>query len=309
MNRIDRLFAILLLLQNRRVVRASDIAERFEITERTVYRDIAALAQMGVPVVSLPGVGYRIMEGFYLPPLVFTSEEASALYLGAAVMTASGNFVKAARGAIEKLNAALPERTRRSAQTLAEMVEFTLPKNAFNLEAPYLVQLRDAIVRRRTVHLRYHSRSGDRVTERDVDPYSLTTSQAAWYFSGFCHLRQDIRSFRLDRVDSLIVLRQTFSVRKDVLPAAPAEQHQVRLRVAPDQARWLRERQHYGFVGETAAPAGIEMIYRVETFAEIQPWILGWGASVEVLEPPALRDAVFAEAGAVLERRQRHETS
>jgi predicted DNA-binding transcriptional regulator YafY len=309
MNRIDRLFAILLLLQNRRTVRASEIAQRFEITERTVYRDMAALAQMGVPIVSLPGVGYQMMEGFFLPPLIFTSEEASALFLGASMLAASGNFREAADKAMEKLAVALPERTRRTAQSLAEIIEFYLPKNAFHLDAPYLVQLREAIHHKRVLRIRYHSRTENTLTEREVDPYGLTASQAAWYFYGYCHLRQDMRSFRLDRVESLVVLKQYFVVQSAVSAQSPSEPHTIRIRVAFDQARWFRERQHYGFIGEEATPEGIVMTYQVETFAEIQAWILAWGASAEVLEPPTLREAIFNEAEAILQRRQQSQTS
>ena len=87
MNRIDRLFAITLLLQARGRLRAKDLAVWFEVSERTIYRDIAALSESGVPVVSLPGEGYELMEGFFLPPLLFTSVEASALLLGAQMLT------------------------------------------------------------------------------------------------------------------------------------------------------------------------------------------------------------------------------
>lgn len=309
MNRIDRLFAILLLLQSRQTVRASEIAERFEITERTVYRDMSALQQMGLPVVAIPGIGYQIMEGFYLPPLVFTADEASALFLGASMLAASGNFVDASQNATAKLQAALPERTRHSAQTLAEMIQFFLPQKAFRLDAPYLTQLRDAILQRQVIHIGYYSRSENALTEREVDPYRIVASEAAWYFHGYCHLRQDIRSFRLDRVESMVVLKQHFEI-PDTLPTMVSpELHTIRLRVDSAQARWIRERQHYGFVGEKTTEDGMVMTYQVESFSEIQAWILAWGASVEVLEPPTLRDAIFDEAAAILQRRLVAESS
>jgi predicted DNA-binding transcriptional regulator YafY len=277
MNRIDRLFAILLLLQSRRTVRAREIAERFEITERTVYRDISALMQMGIPIFSLPGVGYQLIEGFYLPPLVFTPEEASALFLGASMVIASGNFAQAAQKAMEKLGVALPERTRQTAQSLAEIIDFYLPRNSFHLETPYLVQLREAILRQRVIHIRYFSRTENTLTEREVDPYGLSASQAAWYFHGYCHLRKAIRSFRLDRVESLSVLDKHFGMPSSIPAQAEAEPHTVRIKVDSTHARWVRERQHYGFTGEEVAPDGIVMTYQVETFTEIQPLDFGVG--------------------------------
>src|SRR5687768_10855679 len=105
MNRIDRLFNIILLLQTRRLVRAQDIASEFGITERTVYRDIAALNEMGVPVVSQPGEGYSLMPGYFLPPLVFTPDEAGALLLGANLLKASGNLTSEADRVVRKIGA------------------------------------------------------------------------------------------------------------------------------------------------------------------------------------------------------------
>lgn len=87
MNRVDRLFAILLNLQHKRRVRAQDLAREFEISKRTIYRDISALNQMGVPIVSLPGEGFELVEGYYLPPLMFTEKEAVALVLGSRLLT------------------------------------------------------------------------------------------------------------------------------------------------------------------------------------------------------------------------------
>jgi predicted DNA-binding transcriptional regulator YafY len=306
-NRIDRLFAILLLLQSRRSVHASDIAQRFEITERTVYRDIAALTEMGVPVVSLPGVGYQIMEGFYLPPLVFTSDEASALFLGAHMLAATGNFPEATTTAIEKFRAALPQRTRQTVQALSEVIQFHLPKNRFLLDAPHLIQLREAILERRVIFIRYHSRAEDALTEREVDPYGLVSSESAWYFHGYCHLRQDIRSFRLDRVETLAVLAKSFSVR--TFAPFNSDFQTIRLRVDPAAARWVRERQHYTFVGEQPVSEAFMMTYQVQTFAEIKAWILAWGASVEVLGPASLRNAMYEEAIALLQHYQPPETS
>jgi predicted DNA-binding transcriptional regulator YafY len=309
MNRIDRLFAILLVLQNRRTVRASEIAQRFEITERTVYRDIAALIEMGVPIVSLPGVGYQMMDGFYLPPLVFTPDEASALFLGAHMLTATGNFPEATQRAIEKLATALPRRTRQTAQGLAEIIQFFLPRNPFHLDAPHLVRLREAILQRRVIAIRYHSRLGDTVTEREVDPYGLTVSETAWYFHGYCHLRQDVRSFRLDRVESLSVLERSFDTPVSSLPPTIPELHTIRLKVNADAARWVRERQHYGYVGEEISSEIVVMTYHVELFSEIQAWILAWGAAVEVLEPSTLRLAIADEVAAMLDHYRPSETS
>lgn len=124
MNRIDRLFGILLILQNQPRVRAQDLAERFEVSKRTVYRDITALSEMGVPIVSLPGEGYELMEGFYLPPLIFTDDEAIALFLGARLLIqqAAGALTVKAEQALAKIAVALPQETRQRVEALTAII-------------------------------------------------------------------------------------------------------------------------------------------------------------------------------------------
>jgi predicted DNA-binding transcriptional regulator YafY len=298
MNRTDRLFAITLLLRSKRRVRAQDLAETFEVSLRTIYRDVAALSEAGVPIVSLPSQGYELMEGFYLPPLVFTPSEASALFLGTTMLAnqAAGQLPSHAETALAKIAAVLPNETRGQVERLTEIIEFYLPKERFNLDDPRLLTLRQAILERRAVWLCYHSYSGNETTERVVEPHSLTYSGSVWYVSGYCRLRQDSRGFRFDRIEQLRLLEEQFEART-VESAAP-EPVTIRVRFAESVVRWVRERQHYGFVEVEAPPNGdgFVMVYRVDAFSEMVPWLLSWGASAEVLSPGELRDQIRREA-------------
>jgi predicted DNA-binding transcriptional regulator YafY len=303
MNRIDRLFGILLQLQHRRRVRARDLAARFEVTERTIYRDITALSELGVPIVALPGQGYELMEGYYLRPLVFTPAEAGALSLAAQMLIsqASGRTAAAAQQALAKLTAVLPEMTRQQVELLVRMVQFVLPSTCFNLDDVRLSMFQQAILEQRCLFLRYHSYTRDETTERVVEPMRLTFSGEAWYLSGFCQLRQAERAFRLDRIDAWRLLDETFTPR--AVAASPSAPVVARIRFAPQAVRWVRERQHYGFQQEETPPDGIGVImtYRVDALQELLPWLLGWGAAAEALDPPALRDAQRDEAARLLE--------
>lgn len=292
MNRIDRLFAILLRLQSKKQIRAQDLAKTFEVSRRTIYRDIAALSEMGVPIVSLPGEGYELMEGFYLPPLIFTPAEASALFLGAHMLIgqAAGQLPADAERALTKIAAVLPHATRQQVERLNEIIHFILPQARFNLDDPRLVTLQWSILDRRVVHLRYHSHSRDEVTERDVEPHNLVYSDGTWYVNGYCRLRQDMRGFRLDRIDGLKLLKETFRPRS--VARAASEPIVVRVRFAENAARWVRERQHYAFQSEASVPGGVVMTYHLDALSEMTPWLLGWGASAEVLSPPELREEI-----------------
>jgi predicted DNA-binding transcriptional regulator YafY len=302
MKRIDRLFAVLVQLQGRRRLRARDLARRLEVSERTIYRDVAALSEAGVPVVALPGAGYELAEGFFLPPLVFTPAEASALTLGGRLLAvqAAGRVPDDARRALEKLAAVLPAETRRAVDRLTEVIELTARRRPFDLEDPRLLTLQETIRARRVVRLRYHAFGTGEVTEREVEPHRLQYAGGAWYLNAYCRARRDERSFRLERIDALEVLAETFAPRADRAPAGPParEPALVRVRFERGAVRWVREWQHQGLVGEEPAGAdgAVVMRYAVEAPLEMRPWLLGWGAAAEVLEPPALRAAVRDEA-------------
>jgi len=298
MNRIDRLFGILLLLQKRPLVRAEDLANAFTVTRRTIYRDIAALSEMGVPIASLPGEGYQLMEGFYLPPLVFTPAQAGALVLGARMLAsqAAGQTATDADEAVAKILHILPTSTREHIERLSEIIQFFMPYERFNLDDPRLVSLQRAILERHPIFIRYHSYSRDEITAREVEPHSLTYSNGSWYVSGYCRLREAVRGFRLDRVEELNILTGTFDLRP--ISEEAAAMRVVQVRFASAIVRWVRERQHYAFQSETvdSQSGDAVMVYRVYKLAELKPWLLSWGADAEVLTPDSLRQEIRQEA-------------
>lgn len=298
MNRIDRLFGILLILQNQPRVRAQDLAERFEVSKRTIYRDITALSEMGVPIVSLPGEGYELMEGFYLPPLIFTDDEAMALFLGAKLLIqqAAGALTLKAEQALAKLAVALPQETRQRVEALIGIIGFITPPDRFNLDEPQLITLQQAIQQQRVIHLRYHSYTQNETTERDIEPHQLFYSDGTWYVTGYCRLRQGMRSFRLSRIEKLIVRPDTFT--KHLVEEPEPEFVTVQIRFSEAVARWVRERQHYAFQQEEVLPnqQGVIMIYQLGSLSEIVPWVLSWGATAEVLTPQELREQLRQEA-------------
>lgn len=298
MNRIDRLFAALLILQNESRIRAQDLAEKFEVSKRTIYRDITALSEMGVPIVSLPGEGYELMEGFYLPPLIFTHNEAIGLFLGAQLLIqqAAGTLTINAEQALAKISVALPKTTRQQVESLIGIIGFITPKNRFNLDEPQLITLQQAIQSQRVIHIRYHSYYQDETTERDVEPHQLYYSEGNWYIKGYCRLRQGIRSFRLSRIEKLTLQNDTFV--KQIPTEPEMELVTVQIRFTTEAVRWVRERQHYAFQTEEVLPnnQGWVMSYRLSSISEIIPWVLSWGAAAEVLTPRELREKIRQEA-------------
>lgn len=201
----DRLFQIVLMLGRGRVVTARSLAERLEVSERTVYRDIQDLTASGVPVSGEPGVGYILRRGFQLPPLMFTEEELQALVFGADVARAWGDerMAASADSILAKIDAVLPERLRPALNSHRVVVpDLELPERLTGL----LGEVRDAINRGMRLFLDYRD-AGDASTERIVWPLTLLYWGTTWSVGAWCELRQDFRNFRIDRIHDLSVLQ------------------------------------------------------------------------------------------------------
>lgn len=208
MRRADRLFRLLLELRRGRVVTARQLAERLEVSERTVYRDVADLSASGVPIQGEAGVGYRL-SGFDLPPLMFDREEIEALVLGARVVEGWGDkrLAAAAREAIAKIEAALPPSHGR----LIEESRLYVPIHGERpVEHLPLGELRQAIHQRRKVFVRYRDEKGN-ASERQLRPLALAFYPPTWLLSAWCELRRDFRTFRLDRCDELELRAEIFA--------------------------------------------------------------------------------------------------
>jgi len=198
MRRADRLFQLVQLLHHERVITARDLAQELEVSERTVYRDIQDLSLSGVPVVGEAGVGYRILKGFTLPPLMFTEGELAALLTGMRMVGAwtDRDMARAAQQVINKVESAIPEPLRQE----LERSEILVPDfNIGPIMAHHLSDLRRASREHHKVALDYVRADGES-SQRTVNPLGL-----AW-----CELRDDFRHFRLDRISVLQVKKVTF---------------------------------------------------------------------------------------------------
>ena len=208
MRRADRLFQIVQILRRRKLTTARHLAQALEVSERTIYRDIADLSVSGVPVVGEAGVGYALSRGFEVPPLMFTLDEAEALLLGARLVQAWGDpeLGQAVTEAAHKVEAVLPEalRARMTHQTLFAP-DFHVPPTA----AAWLTPLRHAIRDRKTVHIDYQDGAGEQ-TQRTVRPLGLFFWGDKWSLAAWCTLRADYRSFRLGRIHGLRVTLERF---------------------------------------------------------------------------------------------------
>jgi predicted DNA-binding transcriptional regulator YafY len=198
-----RVLAVLELLQSRGLVSGAELARRVEVDGRTLRRYIQALEEMGIPITTEPGRygGYRLVPGYKLPPMMFSEEEAQALSLG--LIAARGLGLADAAPAIEsvqaKLDRVLPTAPRRTLAALRESVALQMGDARTHADARLLRILSESAQARRTATLRYRASDGAPTT-RDFDVYGNVFRSGRWYVVGHCHLRQGLRTLRLDRV-------------------------------------------------------------------------------------------------------------
>ena len=212
MNRLTRLATLLTVLQNKRTHKAEDLARRFEVSVRTIYRDMRTLQEAGVPIGGEAGVGYYLVDGYTLSPVAFSEEEAQALVTAAAlVQQQSDASLKQHYGtALEKVKAVL-KASQKEAVDLLEQRQG--PSVLREQEATtWLTDLQKAITQRQAVQLVYGS-AGGAVTERAVEPVGIYFTADHWIMVGFCRLRQALREFRLDRMKAVTFTDQEFAPR------------------------------------------------------------------------------------------------
>jgi predicted DNA-binding transcriptional regulator YafY len=208
MRRADRLFEIIQHMRRKPTVRARDLAETLEVSERTVYRDIQDLMANGVPIEGEAGIGYVLKGGYDVPPLMFKEQEIEALVLGARMVEswADSELAVAATDAIAKIEAVIPERLRAYMANTA-----LLAPSGYGMEPIRcdLADLRRAVRSRLKVHFRYADVLRQS-SERTVWPLSLAFFGPVWLLAAWCELRSDFRTFRLDRMANFEVTNDRF---------------------------------------------------------------------------------------------------
>lgn len=215
--RLARLTAILTQLQSKRIVKAKDIAEKHHVSIRTVYRDIRTLEKSGIPIVTEEGKGYSIMEGYKIPPVMFTQEEANALITAEQLIRQNKDqsLAEHYESAITKIKSVLNYTQKEKTELLTNRLQ--VRNNLENRKtSSFLIQLQATISNYQIVRIDYCSLE-NKLSQREIEPFALYTTQENWALIAFCRLKNDFRAFRLDCIQKLQLTEQHFEPHKMTL--------------------------------------------------------------------------------------------
>ncbi len=209
--RLSRLTAIITQLQSKKIVTANYLAERHNVSVRTIYRDIRTLEKSGIPIITEEGKGYSIMEGYHLPPVLFTEEEANALITveQLVIKNKDQSLVESISGAIEKIKSILRYSQKGNADLLADRIYFG-GNNKQEKTSSNLMQIQSAIIHFQLLKIEYHS-SEKKQTTRNIEPFAIYSINGNFLLIAFCRLRKDFRAFRIDYIAKLTPLSDTFT--------------------------------------------------------------------------------------------------
>lgn len=216
MNRIDRLFGILILLQSRKYVPGEKIADKFHISIRTVYRDIKSLVELGVPVSFEQHKGYFIVQGYFLPPVSFTTDEANSLLLmeGLVYGLADRSIQKHYSEALNKIKSVLRSFQKDRIESLEGKIKQQLPA-ALKHDYEYLSVLQNAVAEKHIVELSYKNVK-EEVTRRQAEPVGLIFYAFSWHLIAWCHLRRGYRDFKVSRIIELTETGLPFKIAEHI---------------------------------------------------------------------------------------------
>jgi predicted DNA-binding transcriptional regulator YafY len=301
MNRLDRLTSILIHLQSKKIVTAHELADRFNISKRTVYRDIRSLEEAGIPIGSEIGVGYFIVESYHLPPVGFSKEEASALLIANKLTEklTDKSLQENLNSALYKIRSILNVSEKEFIENIDQHIEVfsssAIQKS--NIPPKILDTILKGIDKKLALELVYNSSSKNQDTCRIVEPVGICHYSFNWHLIAFCKLRNDFRDFRIDRIKKISLTDKKFTVENkpsisDYFNTITSDNDVFLVRLTFDKniiPEISQAKYYYGFIDEKELGDKIEMTFLSNSEEYICKWILTLLDQVEIIEPLSLK--------------------
>ena len=301
MNRFDRITAILIHLQSRKIVTSQHLSDRFKVSQRTIYRDIRTLEEAGVPILSEAGVGYSIMDGYRLPPVMFTREEAVSMVTAEKLMDKMVDRVLGEhyQSAMYKVRAVLRHAEKEWLQLLESQIQIFPGHSPVNAKIPNTLELiLKSIAEQKVVSLTYKAFMADDSSDRAIEPVGIFHENQFWYVFAFCQTRKDYRQFRADRMEHLRLTDTSFSAQHQDLAHYrkkktnyPSDKQEITFLVpAAEYRHFHSQSKYFGLISEKKIGKSIEMTFLHQDDCEgMARWYLMFADSVQIIGPESFR--------------------
>ncbi|MBD8490612.1 YafY family transcriptional regulator [Echinicola sp. CAU 1574] len=304
MNRIDRLTAILTHLQSKRLVKAQQIADRFDISLRTVYRDVKALEEAGVPIIGEAGSGYSLVEGYRLPPVMFTEDEAMAFVVAEKMVEKLTDKESAAhfKSAMYKIRSVLRSGEKEIYEQAETHIEIRKKANTLQqADRPKTIpMILSGVVNKVVLIMEYKAIGKDAASEREIEPVGIYYFYDQWYMIAYCRLRKAYRTFRIDRIISMKELDEKFENKHPSLQAYLKELEnkkeltKIVVEVDKSVAPYLNQSKYeYGLVYETDVADKVEMTFMLPYEDDFIRWYFMFAEYADIQSPDHLKDKII----------------
>lgn len=303
MNRFDRVSAILIMLQTKKWVTANEISQRFEVSVRTIYRDIRTLQEAGIPIGAEAGKGYFIVDGYHLPPVMFTPDEAASLLLAGKLIEkmSDKSIGQGFKSALEKICAILPDKEKGYIDKLDKGIEvfYNSSLTSSEISGNILSEIQRALANKLVININYQSlHKNENITTRKVEPITLCFYSMHWHLIAYCQLRNEFRDFRVDRI-KMVTATNEICKKREIQNASQYfsklndndELKEIILKIDKKTAAHLSNSKYYfGFISEIEYEDYNEMYLISSDLNYTARWLLSFTDGIEIISPQELRD-------------------
>ncbi|WBV61505.1 YafY family protein [Chryseobacterium camelliae] len=298
LKKLDRVTAILTQLQSKSIVRAQDLAEKFDVSVRTIYRDVKTLENAGIPIVGEAGSGYSLMDGYKLPPVMFTKEEVLSFITAEKLMQ---KFSHQSLGshyqtAMEKVRSVLKYSDRNLIQNIEKQIDiFQYHAKTEDTIKDVIPTILESIAEKRQLTIEYKT-VDDKVSTRTIEAVGVFFEFNYWYIMAFCTLRNDFRQFRVDRILQISKTQnpflQEYGQINEYRKSSNGNKTTVRLLVEKKiMGHLVNSKKYYGLVEEVDTENGVELTFETEWIKDGFPrWLITFADYATILEPEDLKD-------------------
>lgn len=308
-SKISRMLDIIIHLQSRNSVKAQELADILETDLKTIYRDIESLRMANIPIESKPGRygGFYIPKDFYFKSPRFSSDEIAALSLGGEILTKSNGFFmeKEFKSALAKIKNSISAEGMNTAAKKISSITYNVDALRTNIRENIFSIIEKSIEEKNTIEVRYYTLSRDEVKRRKLDPYHLIYKSGAWYLIAYCHWRNQVKIFRVDRIHTVTQTDLKFQIQKgfslsqylkNSWQITRGEEVKVEILFYPPASKYVKEMEWLPTQQIKEGPDDtIIFSAQVNGLMEIKRWILGFGRFAKVLKPQSLRKEIVEE--------------